>query len=443
LVELPALAMRAPLTALACAICIGVFAGLWSTGDPETWQHLARWGAPRAELVWSGSVWALLTTCFVHVEVLHFAFNVYWLWLLGRALEREIPAPAYAALFVSAGITSSAAQLAVSGDTGIGMSGVLYALFGFMWLARPRYPRFAEVLDARTIRWLLLWLVGCFVATRAGLWNIANAAHVAGLAFGAGVALARGETRWRRAALTGTALVSVASLGFAFWCPWNADWTMWRAMGAHGRGEFEAAERWYRRSLEQGQSPPWVWSNLGDLLLAAGDEAGYRAALEELRRLDAEQAEALVASAERRESLRASLDGTSDPLEQALMEAALAELDRNWGRAEDGYREVLAANPGDYRAADGLAGLWVWRVEAPSSAQLREALELAEQAAALTSRQDVDVLDTLAEAWFLNGDARKADETAREWQALLSRRGDSRPTYYHERAEKYRAASGR
>src|SRR5438105_15702725 len=100
------------------------------------------------------------------------AVNAYLLWLLGSRLERAIGSLPFLGFFLVAACVSSSFQLAVSDSTGIGASGVVYAIFGFMWPTRHRYPRFNEVLDARTIQIFVIWLVGCVVATYLKVWNV-------------------------------------------------------------------------------------------------------------------------------------------------------------------------------------------------------------------------------------------------------------------------------
>jgi membrane associated rhomboid family serine protease len=443
LVDLARQVRESPLTALALAACIAIFVRIQaSSGDPEQWD-LARFGAPTPLAVWEGALWALFTGCFVHVELMHLLFNVSCLWFLGRALEREIGWLGYAGLILGAGSVSSAAELAVTGQPCIGVSGIAYALFGFMWSARARVPGFLEVLDRRTITWFLLWMIGCYVATLAGVWNVANVAHLSGLLFGAGVGAVATRPARRRVALAGTLLLTVSSMSFALWRPWDASWSMWRAITAHERGELDAAEQWYRRSLAQGQEPAWVWRNLGHLALARDDKPGYLAAYAELKGDDSEEARALAGFAARRQEVRMAHAAEFDLLERKLLEARLAGLDWNWQRAEDLHRRLVAEYPDDFRASIGLADFLVFVKDRASKSELREALELARRAAELTGREDVDVLDTLAEACFRNGDPHAALRTADEWQALLRDRETNAAPEYLERYEKYREAAGR
>jgi len=37
-----------------------------------------------------GQIWRLFTAIFPHVDILHLAFNLYWLWIFGTVIERVL-----------------------------------------------------------------------------------------------------------------------------------------------------------------------------------------------------------------------------------------------------------------------------------------------------------------------------------------------------------------
>lgn len=230
------------LTPIACALCLLVYVGLAMQGENATWAQASRWGYYPDSVIWQGKPWSLITSVFVHFEIFHIAFNVYWLWILGNCLEEEIGPGRWLLFFLAAAWVSSSLQLLTSGAQGIGMSGVGYALFGFGWIARHRMPAFKAILDERTITVFLLWLVGCMVATAFNIMDIANAAHLAGLAFGAVVAGVF-VLRWKLP-------LSVAGLGLLvglavlplFWCPLSPDWRAIHAARILGQPEIEFQE---------------------------------------------------------------------------------------------------------------------------------------------------------------------------------------------------------
>src|SRR5262249_51769424 len=71
-----------------------------------------------------------------------------------------------------------------------GLSGVVYGLFGLLWILGRNDSRFAGVVDGGTVGLFLIWFVFCCFATATGLWNVGNVAHGAGAILGILLALA-------------------------------------------------------------------------------------------------------------------------------------------------------------------------------------------------------------------------------------------------------------
>jgi rhomboid protease GluP len=274
------------LTWLMVAACLTVFAGVRLSGDEATWEHFARWGAPPSTKIWHGAYWGLVTSAFVHFEIWHLAFNLYWLWVFGRVVEAAIGPLRWLAFFVGAAIVGSSAELAAAGETGIGLSGVIYAVFGFLWVSRRRRPEFAAVVPLSTANLFLGWFVFCVLATRSGFFQVANAAHAGGLAFG--LACGWEFTVAPRAPLpkAAVAVLLAGSLVPLFWCPWQFQWVAMKAYDAHLRGDYRAAVDWYRRAERFEQQPAWVLRNLAFVYTNLGDSVGYDQTMKRLRRID-------------------------------------------------------------------------------------------------------------------------------------------------------------
>jgi len=281
------------LTWLTCVACGIVYAGLSLEANHESWDVLSKWGYYPVDEIREGAYWALLTSVFVHLELWHVIFNVYWLYLLGTRLERAIGSWRWLAFVLGAALISSGAELAVSDDTGIGASGVAYGLFGFMWICRDRFPGFRDVLDRRTVALFIVWLGGCIFLTLTKVWEVGNAAHLAGMAFGAGTGAALLFERKRALILCALVFLFVASLVPLFWAPWSFDWTSQRAVRAYEKSDYDAAIKWYQRSLQLGQDKIWCWTNLALAYHAKGDPQLYAEALKTLRKLDQKAAEEL------------------------------------------------------------------------------------------------------------------------------------------------------
>lgn len=132
--------------------------------------------------------WRLITPVFLHFSWLHVAFNSLWLWDLGRKIEHHLGHFNMAMLFLVIAVVSNSSQFYFA-DPGLfgGMSGVVYGLLGFSWVAPLLQPRWdirpATPIMLMMVGWLLACLFGFIEAL--GFGAIANAAHVGGLLGGA------------------------------------------------------------------------------------------------------------------------------------------------------------------------------------------------------------------------------------------------------------------
>jgi membrane associated rhomboid family serine protease len=139
-------------------------------------------GQPFFADILGGEVWRLVTPIFLHLNPLHILFNMLWLWDLGRVVEL-IKGSIFLLVFVLVtGIASNVAQYAITQNPGFGgMSGVVYALLGYVWMQGKYNPRFGFQLHQATVIMMLIWYVVCWIGI-AG--PIANWAHTAGLVLG-------------------------------------------------------------------------------------------------------------------------------------------------------------------------------------------------------------------------------------------------------------------
>lgn len=267
--------------------CVIVFFSV--SGQGVTVGQAARFGLFDDYDVFSGAYWGLVTSAFVHVEPIHLLFNLYWLWFIGGALERSIGPLRWIVFCAFAAFVSSGIQL-LSGESGIGFSGVGYALFGFGWVARSRYPELARIVTDRTALIFIGWGIFCVVATQIGMMHIGNWAHASGLAFGVATAALTldGQSRWLGA--IGLAVLAAAAVVPVAWNPRSQAWVNVQAVKAHSRGDLATAARWYRQSLSLGGDATWAWSALAAIYGYQRDTARYREALDNLRALDPEEA---------------------------------------------------------------------------------------------------------------------------------------------------------
>ena len=120
--------------------------------------------------VWSGELWRPLTGCFLHGGLIHAVFNIYWMLIFASAVEVRFGSYRTFALIVLLAFVTSLPEFVVmnysvvdvSAQRGIvGLSGILYGLFGLLWMGRRYEPSFYYVCTDSTVRFLLFWFVFC------------------------------------------------------------------------------------------------------------------------------------------------------------------------------------------------------------------------------------------------------------------------------------------
>jgi hypothetical protein len=166
----------------------------------------------------------LLTSAFVHFDIWHVLFNMWWLKDFGALLEPTLGRSRYILFVIVSAVVSSGAELAVTSQTGVGFSGVVYAMFGYLLAARRTQPAYQQILTKQTVIWLLGWLILCVVLTYAQVWRVANAAHMAGFLFGycvGNVFAAQVRVVLNKAALSALIAVTVLSVVYM---PWSETW---------------------------------------------------------------------------------------------------------------------------------------------------------------------------------------------------------------------------
>ena len=279
------------LTPVFVAWCIAVFAGV-NLQAHMGWDVLARWGYLPESAIYEGKYWGLISMAFVHQEPLHLIFNLYWLWILGNAFERRLGTPAFLGFVLTTAFISSGIQMG-SGEIGIGFSGVGYALFGFAWMTRTRYPDFARIINDKTVQMFVGWFFLCIVSTYIGFMKIANVAHLAGFLSGAAIGAMIAQPAKRPLLYIGLFFLAMASVIPLFWNPLSFDWVAHQAYQAMVKHDYPVATRYLQRGIEMDGDPSWCWSNLAQIYAFEGKPAEYRYALEQVRKADPEAADGI------------------------------------------------------------------------------------------------------------------------------------------------------
>jgi membrane associated rhomboid family serine protease len=134
--------------------------------------------------------WRLVTSAFLHENLLHIGFNMYLLYLLGMMLEPAIGSAKFATIYFTALLAGSFGALLATADPSLGASG---AIFGLMGAA-------AVELRARGLSIMQSGIGGLIVLNLILSFSIANisvGAHIGGLIGGAlaGLAMRYGDQR--------------------------------------------------------------------------------------------------------------------------------------------------------------------------------------------------------------------------------------------------------
>jgi GlpG protein len=201
---------RFPLTAALMGASIVVSLLYWFAPDPKAvFARFAivpfaepdgQWSPLSLHATLQRAPWRLVTPIFVHFDPLHLLFNMYMLIHLGGMVESRRGPLRYAVLVLVAAGASNLAQYLLdwppifrSGPVFGGMSGVVYALFGYVWMKARYDPEAGLFLWPTTVLFLMVWL---FLGMTNWIGSIANTAHAAGLVVG--VVFGVASSYWRK-----------------------------------------------------------------------------------------------------------------------------------------------------------------------------------------------------------------------------------------------------
>ncbi len=175
-------AKAGPITLSVMVICLVIF----------TMQQLGSGEGVFAALhfpAFTGQEWQLwrwVSHAVLHFSVMHIAFNLLWWWQLGGDIEQRLGSGKLLQLFVVSAALSGAGQYWVEGANFGGLSGVVYALVGYLWMLGYKAPQLGLSMPKPMIGFMLVWLVLGFVQP---YMAIANTAHLVGLLSGVALGL--------------------------------------------------------------------------------------------------------------------------------------------------------------------------------------------------------------------------------------------------------------
>ena len=131
----------------------------------------------------SGQFWRLITPIFLHFNLLHLLFNCMWLHSLGSQIEKKKGTKFFTTFILCTAIVSNLSQFLITGPAFGGMSGVVYGLFGYVWIKSRLDPGDGFYIDPVIAMIMLGFFLVCFTGAFGG---VANWAHAGGLIVGLG-----------------------------------------------------------------------------------------------------------------------------------------------------------------------------------------------------------------------------------------------------------------
>jgi len=162
---------------VACRYIIGTF------DDPVWTQGLLFNGAEFAPLTLDKEWYRVFTHMFLHGNILHLAFNLYALFMVGSEVERNTGSIKFLWIYFVCGITASLASLYFNLFViGVGASGAIFGLFGFSLVVQIADNRKeSKPITPLLINFIIFLGINLFYAK---MLNADNAAHMGGLAGG-------------------------------------------------------------------------------------------------------------------------------------------------------------------------------------------------------------------------------------------------------------------
>lgn len=134
------------------------------------------------QAVRQGQVWRIVTPIFLHFGPLHILFNMMWLRQLGVVIELRRGSRRFLCSVLSIAILSNLAQYLHDGPVFGGMSGVVFGLFGYIWIKSRYQPESGFYMPPRLVFWIIAFFIICITTNTFG--HVANTAHGVGMMVG-------------------------------------------------------------------------------------------------------------------------------------------------------------------------------------------------------------------------------------------------------------------
>jgi len=142
---------------------------------------------PRAKsmtfsLIEAGQLWRLVTPALIHFGFMHILFNLMWWKDLGNILEHTKGVFFLTSFLILSAFVSNITQAYFAGPNFGGLSGVVYAMLGYLWIYSRVNKKSEFSLPKSDVVLMIGWFFLCLFDVFS--FSAANWAHGAGLGFG-------------------------------------------------------------------------------------------------------------------------------------------------------------------------------------------------------------------------------------------------------------------
>jgi GlpG protein len=134
-----------------------------------------------------GEIWRVFTPVLIHFGPFHLLFNAFWLNDLGGPTERYQGSWRFFGFILWSSAISNLAQLYLGQSANFGgLSGLIYALVGYLWARGRADPRSGIAIPNRLVGFFAAWMILGFTGLLTELvGQMANYCHLGGFAAGA------------------------------------------------------------------------------------------------------------------------------------------------------------------------------------------------------------------------------------------------------------------
>ncbi|WP_163936457.1 rhomboid family intramembrane serine protease GlpG [Paraferrimonas sp. SM1919] len=169
-----------PLTLMVMLLCTVIFASIFVGLGNQVYDSLFFFNdLSKADF---SQFWRFFTPSLLHFSLLHLLMNLLWWWLLGGLVERKLGTKELGLLLLAAGIVPSLLQYYLVGPNFGGLSGVVFGLFGYVWMIGTKAPKLGVAIPNSYLLFVIGWMVLGFMEVLD--LNMANYAHLGGLIVG-------------------------------------------------------------------------------------------------------------------------------------------------------------------------------------------------------------------------------------------------------------------